>query len=207
MKGKRSDRSRSPVRTLFWRFFANQAYAIATMYFPGKNIIFLLILSVMMIPSQIILIPMYIIMRDLDWLNTYQALIVPGIASAFGIFLLRQFFMSTPREINEAARIDGCSFFMIYWRIFLPLSVPALVSLSIFVLMASWNDFIWPLILTNTTEMHVLSIAISSFVYEYGADFPSMMAAACLSVLPLITAFLFLQRYFIEGIAMTGVKG
>ncbi|MFD0959691.1 carbohydrate ABC transporter permease [Paenibacillus chungangensis] len=183
------------------------AYAIATLYFPGKNVIFLLILSVMMIPNQIVIIPTYILMRDLDWLDTYQALIIPGIASAFGVFLLRQFFMSVPHEINEAARMDGCSLFRIYWKIYIPLSGPALVSLSIFVIMAAWNDFLAPLVLTNSSEMYVLSIAIANFVGEYETNYPQMMAAATLSVIPLIAAFVILQRYFVEGISMTGVKG
>ncbi|MBV6712186.1 carbohydrate ABC transporter permease [Paenibacillus chitinolyticus] len=187
-------------------FCSLAAYAFATMSFPGKRVLFLLILSNMMIPQQIILIPAFVIMKQLGWLDTYYALIVPGLASAFGIFLLRQFFMSIPKEIGEAARIDGSSFFRIYRSIYLPLSKPGLAALAIFVIMASWNDFIWPLLFTSSDEMRVLSLAVSSFVGEFSTEYPLMMAAACMAVLPLLLLFLFFQKYFVQGIALTGIK-
>ncbi|MGX4587296.1 carbohydrate ABC transporter permease [Paenibacillus chitinolyticus] len=187
-------------------FCSLAAYAFATMSFPGKRVLFLLILSNMMIPQQIILIPAFVVMKQLGWLDTYYALIVPGLASAFGIFLLRQFFMSIPKEIGEAARIDGSSFFRIYRSIYLPLAKPGLAALAIFVIMASWNDFIWPLLFTSSDEMRVLSLAVSSFVGEFSTEYPFMMAAACMAVLPLLLLFLFFQKYFVQGIALTGIK-
>lgn len=183
------------------------AFAISTMRFPGKNIIFVIMLSVMMFPPQIVMIPVYALMNKINWLDTYYVLTIPMIASAFGIFLLRQFFLSIPKELYEAARIDGCSFPRIYWSIYMPLSVPALVSLSIFVILGSWNDFLWPLIMTSSPDMMVLSVAIASFTGEYMTDYPSMMTAAFMSIIPLILIYLFFQRYFIEGIALTGIKG
>lgn len=187
-------------------FCSLAAFAFATMSFPGKNGLFILILSNMMVPSQIVIIPTFILMKHLGWLDSYNALIIPGVASAFGIFLLRQFFLSIPRELGEAAQIDGSSYFRIYWQLYLPLSRSGLVALAIFVLIASWNDFIWPLILTNSEEMRVLSLAVASFVGEFSTEYPLMMAAAFMALLPLIVIFLLLQRFFIEGIALTGIK-
>lgn len=183
------------------------AYAFARLSFPGKNIIFVALLSVLMVPSQVVMIPSFVIVRELGWFDTLYALIVPGIFSAFGVFLLRQFFMSIPKELDEAAKIDGCSYFGIYWRIILPLAKPALVSLAIFTILASWNDFLWPLVVTSSDEMRVLSIGIASFQGQYATQYPLLMAGALMASLPMIVIFVVLQRYFIEGIALTGVKG
>jgi multiple sugar transport system permease protein len=183
------------------------AFAFARLRFPGQNIIFIAILTVLMVPSQVVMIPSFVIMRELSWIDTFYALIVPGMFSAFGTFLLRQFFMAIPKELDEAAKIDGCSYFGIYWRIILPLSRPALVALSIFTILASWNDFLWPLIITNSEEMRVLSIGIATFQGQYATDYPLLMAGALMATAPMIIAFIFFQRYFIEGIALSGVKG
>ncbi|GAB1154554.1 carbohydrate ABC transporter permease [Paenibacillus illinoisensis] len=182
------------------------AFAFATMSFPGKKVLFFIILSNMMLPQQIVIIPGFMLMKQLGWLDSFNALIIPGLASAFGIFLMRQFFLSLPKELGEAAQIDGSSYFRIYWNVYLPLSKPGLVSLAIFVLIASWNDFMWPLITTQSDGMRVLSLAVASFVGEFSTEYPLMMAAAFMALLPLIVIFLFLQRFFIEGIALTGVK-
>lgn len=183
------------------------AYAFARLSFPFKNTLFILILAVLMVPSQIVLIPTFVIMRTFDWLDTFYALIIPGIFSAFGVFLLRQFFMTLPKEIDEAAKIDGCSYFGIYWKMILPLSMPGLVALAIFTSLNSWNDFLYPLIMTNTDQMRVLSVGIATFQGEYVTDYPLLMAGAVLSALPMIIVFLFFQKYFIQGIALTGSKG
>ncbi|PZE20649.1 carbohydrate ABC transporter permease [Paenibacillus xerothermodurans] len=183
------------------------AYAFACMRFPGKSVIFISMLSVLMIPSQVILIPSYAIMRTLNWLDTFYVLIVPGIFSAFGTFLLRQFFMSLPRELEEAAKLDGCSYFGIFRWVYLPLSRSALISLAIFTILASWNDLQWPLIMTSEDEMRVLSIGISAFQGQHATDYPLLMAAAVMATIPIIVIFVFFQRYFIEGIAMSGIKG
>lgn len=195
-------------RTVGQLFFCSlTAFVFARMDFPGKNILFILILSVLMVPSQIVMIPSYVVMRELGWINTFYALITPGIFSAFGVFLLRQFFMVIPRELDEAAKMDGCSFFGIYWRIILPLSKPALVALSIFAIISTWNDFLWPLIVTNSDDMRVLSIGIASFQGQYNTQFPLLMSGALMATAPMIIIFIFLQKYFIKGIALTGSKG
>lgn len=183
------------------------AYAFASLRFPFKNAIFLALLAVLMVPSQVVMIPSFVIMREFNWLDTFYVLIVPGIFSAFGTFLLRQFFMTLPKDLEEAAKIDGCSYFRIYWNIYLPLSKAALVSLAIFTILASWNDLLWPLIMTSSEEIRVLSIGISSFQGQHSTDYPLLMAGALMATLPIIILFIFLQRYFIEGIAMNGIKG
>jgi multiple sugar transport system permease protein len=183
------------------------AYAFARLKFPGKNVLFVGILSVLMVPSQVVLIPSFVIMRQLNWLDTFYALIVPGIFSAFGTFLMRQFYMTIPRDLDEAAKIDGCSLFGIYWRVLLPLSRSALVSLAILTVLASWNDLLWPLTMTSSDEMRVLSIGISSFQGQNGTDYPLLMSGALMATLPMIILFVLLQRYFIEGIALNGIKG
>lgn len=183
------------------------AYAFASLRFPFKNAIFLSLLAVLMVPSQVVMIPSFVIMREFNWLDTFYVLIVPGIFSAFGTFLLRQFFMTLPKDLEEAAKIDGCSYFRIYWNIYLPLSKAALVSLAIFTILASWNDLLWPLIMTSSEEMRVLSIGISSFQGQHSTDYPLLIAGALMATLPIIILFIFLQRYFIEGIAMNGIKG
>lgn len=152
------------------------AYAFASLRFPFKNAIFLALLAVLMVPSQVVMIPSFVIMREFNWLDTFYVLIVPGIFSAFGTFLLRQFFMTLPKDLEEAAKIDGCSYFRIYWNIYLPLSKAALVSLAIFTILASWNDLLWPLIMTSSEEMRVLSIGISSFQGQHSTDYPLLMA-------------------------------
>jgi multiple sugar transport system permease protein len=183
------------------------AFAFARLKFPGKNIIFVGILSVLMVPSQVVLIPSFVIMRELNWIDTFYVLIVPGIFSAFGTFLMRQFFMALPHDLFEAAKIDGCSLFGIYWKIFLPLSKSALVSLAIFTVLASWNDLLWPLIMTSSDDMRVLTVGIASFQGQHMTDYPLLMAGALMATLPMIILFIFLQRYFIEGIALSGIKG
>lgn len=183
------------------------AYAFACLRFPFKNAIFLALLAVLMVPSQVVMIPSFVIMRELNWLDTFYVLIIPGVFSAFGTFLLRQFFMTLPKDLEEAAKIDGCSYFRIYWNIYLPLSKAALVSLAIFTILASWNELLWPLIMTSSEDMRVLSIGISTFQGQHSTDYPLLMAGAVMATLPIIVLFIFLQRYFIEGIAMNGIKG
>lgn len=183
------------------------AFAFARLRFPGNNVIFVGILSVLMVPSQVVLIPSFVLMRELNWIDTFYALIVPGIFSAFGTFLMRQFFLTIPKDLDEAAKVDGSSLFGIYWRIFLPLARSALISLAIITVLAAWNDLLWPLTMTSSDEMRVLSIGISSFQGQHGTDYPLLMAGALMATLPMILMFILLQRYFIEGIAVSGIKG
>ncbi|AIC96177.1 MULTISPECIES: carbohydrate ABC transporter permease [Shouchella] len=182
------------------------AYAFARLDFPFKNTLFLVILSVLMVPIQVILIPNYALLSQFGWINTFYALIVPGIFSAFGVFLLRQFFMGIPKELDEAAIMDGCSKWGVYWRIILPNAKPALVALGIFTVLASWNDFMWPLVMTNSADMRVLSVGIANFEGQYSTEYPLLMAAALMSTIPMLLMFLFLQKYLIAGIALGGVR-
>jgi multiple sugar transport system permease protein len=183
------------------------AYSFARLNFPGKNFLFILVLSALMLPHQVTLIPSFILMRELGWIDTYYALIIPGVFSAFGTFLLRQAFMTVPKELEESAQIDGCSYLGIYWQIYISLSKSSLVALAIFTIMASWNDFLWPLIMTNSEGMRVISIGIASMVGQHSTNYSLLMCAGVIATLPMILAFMFLQKYFIEGITLTGIKG
>jgi multiple sugar transport system permease protein len=188
-------------------FCSLAAYAFARIEFPGRNTLFVLALSALMIPTYLLLLPQYLIMKDLGWLNSLQALIVPGLFSAFGTFLLRQFFMTIPKELDEAARIDGANHFQIYWQLILPLARPALIALSIFVILWSWNDLMWPLVVNDSLEKLTLSVGLASLQGEHSTNFPVLMAGAVLAVWPMLVIFICLQRYFVEGIAITGLKG
>lgn len=188
-------------------FCSLAAYAFARIDFPGRNVLFVLLLSILMVPQQAYLIPQYLIMVNLGWLNTLKALIVPGVVSVFGTFLLRQFFMSMPKELEEAAKIDGCNHFQIYLRILLPLAKPGLIALAIFTILWSWNDLMWPLIVINSPDKMPLSAGLASLQGQYTTNFPLLMAGSVLATWPMIVLFLVLQRHFVEGIALTGTKG
>lgn len=195
-------------RTVGQLFFCTlAAYSFARIRFPGKNALFLLTLSVLMIPQHITLIPVYIIIRSLGWLNTFYALIVPQIFSAFGVFLMRQFFLTIPQDLDQAAKIDGCNHWSIYSRIYLPLSRAAMISLLIFTVLNSWNDLILPLVVTSSDSMRVLTVGLAAFQGQYSTNYPLLMAGAVMAIFPLILLFVFLQRYYIEGIAVSGIKG
>lgn len=187
-------------------FCALAAYAFARLEFPFKNFLFLLLLSILMVPGQIFLIPQYLIIQKLGLLNSIPALFLPGLFSAFGTFLLRQFFMTIPKEVEEAAIIDGASRIKIFFTIILPLSKSALISLSIFTLLYGWNSLLWPLIVNTSTEKMTLSAGLASLSGQYGTDFPLVMAGSFLACIPLIIAFLIFQKQFIEGIALSGGK-
>ncbi|HUR07460.1 MAG TPA: carbohydrate ABC transporter permease [Nonomuraea sp.] len=183
------------------------AYAFARLRFPGKRLLFGVFLSVLMVPPQLFIIPQYQIMSSLGWLNSLQALIVPGLFSAFGVFLLRQFFLGLPRELEEAARLDGAGPLRIYWSIMLPLARPGLVALGVLVLLWSWNDLFWPLVVNTDPEQMTLSAGLASLQGQFQTNYPVLMAGSLLASLPVIAVFVFLQRQFIQGIAHTGIKG
>jgi multiple sugar transport system permease protein len=185
---------------------AMAAYALSRLDFPGRDAIFVIILIALMLPFQVMFIPLFVIVHDLGMLDSYSGLIVPRATNAFGIFMLRQFFMTLPRELDEAARIDGTSEWGIFWKIILPLSGPALATLAIFHFMYNWNDFLWPLLITSSTEMRTLPAGLALFVGQHVVEYGVVMAGAVLTLLPLLIAFLFAQRYFIQGIAMSGIK-
>ncbi|OCL28773.1 ABC transporter permease [Orenia metallireducens] len=188
-------------------FDALAAYAYARMEFKGRKIMFMTLMATMMIPPVTNLIPNYIIVDKLGWLDSYSAMIFPAIANVFGVFLLRQFFMGIPKELEEAAFIDGCTRFQVFRMIILPLAKPALITLSLFTFLGSWNAFLWPLIVTNSAEMKPLTPGLSLLQGYYVIEFGKLMAGALISALPVIILFLFVQRYFVQGISLTGTKG
>jgi multiple sugar transport system permease protein len=193
--------------TLISLFFDSlTAYALARLEFPGRNVLFLAVLVTMMLPFQVTLIPLFSLLSHLDWINTYQGLIVPRATNAFGIFFLRQFFLSIPRDLEDAARVDGASEFRIYWQVILPLSVPALLTLGLFHFMYNWNDLLWPLIVTTDTSMQTLPAGLALFMGEHVIEYGLLMAGSVLALLPMIIMFLMIQRKFVEGIATTGLK-
>ena len=182
------------------------AYALARLDFPGRTVVFYVILIALMLPFQVMFVPLFVTVHDLGLLNSFGGLVIPRATNAFGIFMLRQFFLTLPKELDEAARIDGCSEFSIYWRIILPLSGPAIATLAIFHFMYNWNDLLWPLLITSSLEMRTLPAGLALFVGSHVVEYGVVMAGAVLALLPLLIAFLFAQRYFIQGIAMTGIK-
>jgi len=182
------------------------AFALARLTFKGRGFCFWLVLATLMVPFQITLIPLFVTVVQVHWINTYAGLIVPRLTNAFGIFMLRQFFISLPKSLDDAARIDGASNFRIYWQIILPLSKPAIASLAIFHFMYNWNDFLWPLVITSTTEMRTLPAGLTLFMGQYVIEHAVLMAGALISLVPLATAFLFAQKYFVQGVVMSGLK-
>ncbi len=182
------------------------AYPLARMRFKGRDAWFWFILSSLMVPGIVTLIPMYIMMLQLNWVDTYHALIWPGAAGAFGVFLLRQFFIGIPRELEEAARMDGANSLQVLRHIILPLSVPALVSLAVFAFMGSWNNYVWPLYVVTSPEMQTLPVGITSFSQRYVTDYGKLMAGTALAAIPVLIAYLLAQRYLVRGIALTGMK-
>jgi multiple sugar transport system permease protein len=185
------------------------AYGFSRVRWPGRDIVFAIVLATLILPGFVTFIPLYIIFRKLNWINTYLPLIIPvWLASPFYIFLLRQFFMGLPQELSDAARVDGASEFGIFWQIILPLARPALAVVALFQFIGSWNDYFGPLIYLDDRAKYTISIGIANMQTSYGfMNFAWIMAATVLSVLPIILLFFFAQRTFIEGIALTGLKG
>jgi len=207
--------------TLFNLFFDSLAgYTFAKKEFPGRDIIFLIIIGTMIIPGQVTMIPAFLILKHVPlaggnniwgtggsgWLNTYPGLIAPSIAGPFGIFLMRQYMMGIPSQLLDSARIDGCSEFGIYWRIALPLSKAPLAALTIFVFMGVWNEFLWPLIVTSTSDMRTLPLGLAMLVGKHRVAWNSLMAGSVLATLPVLIIFFLAQKHFIRGIALTGLK-
>ncbi len=182
------------------------AYAFSRLKFAGRDALFLLILGTMMIPYHVTMIPTFKIMKELGWLNTHQALIVPALFSPFGIFLLRQFFLTIPKELEQAAMIDGCGYPRIFWHVIVPNAKPALTTLAIFIFMGTWNDFLGPLIYLNDDKLKTLTLGLATFQGTYTTQWNYMMAGALIVLLPVLLVYSFAQRYFVEGIAMSGMK-
>jgi len=184
------------------------AYAFAKITFPGRELLFLLFLATMMIPGQVTIIPLFLIMKQLGWVDTHLSIIVPGaLFNAFAVFLLRQFIRGIPKEMEEAATIDGCSRWRIYWQIILPLLVPAMSALGIFLFLGSWNNFFGPLIFLNSPELFTVPMMLNQFRGQYTVDWTLLMAGTVIAVLPVLVVYLILQRRIIEGITLTGLTG
>jgi multiple sugar transport system permease protein len=186
---------------------AMAAYAFARLNFPGRDKIFFGYLATMMIPGAVTMIPVFILLRHFGWIDSYKALILPGIFTAYGTFMLRQFFLTLPKDLEDAAKIDGCSYVRIFWHIILPLSKPALATLTTFTFMGSWMNLMWPLIVVNTHTKYTLPVGLAYFQGVHGTDWTLLMAASMMMILPILIVFLFNQRFFVEGIKLTGIKG
>ncbi len=183
------------------------AYAFAKLEFPGRNVLFALFLITTIIPFEVLAIPLYLEMRSFNWINRYEALIIPWIANAAGIFLLRQFFQEIPRDLIEAARIDGATHMGAFRHIVIPNTIPALITFALIRFQASWDAFIWPLIVAAKPEVRVIQVAIATFTTEVQTQWGPTFAASAIATLPIIILFLFLQRYYVRSVVMSGVKG
>ncbi len=189
-------------------FFNSMAgYAFAKFRFPGRDKLFGIMIGALVIPVQVAMLPLFLLLKQFGFINTYAGVILPSAATIFGIFLVRQFALSIPDDLLDAARIDGAGEFRIYWSIVVPLCRPVLVTLAIFTFMASWNDFMWPLIVLSDDSMYTLPVALANMLGEYVQDVELMMAGSVLTVLPVLVLFMALQRYYIDGIMLGSVKG
>lgn len=182
-------------------------YAFAKKNFPFRNLIFWLIISTLMIPIHVTFMPLYLINRQAGLLDSLWALILPGTANAFGIFLMRQYIQTLPSELEDAARIDGCSELRVFWNVILPLSAPAIAALAIFTFVRSWNDFLWPVIALNRPENYTLTVGVANMQGEFLTDWGIIFSGAALAALPMVIFFLLFQKYFLEGVRMGAIKG
>lgn len=196
-------------------------YAFARLSFPGSRVLFILVLATMMVPYQVTVIPLFVMIKNvpmfggnnilgaggIGWMDSWWGLIVPNAVGAFGIFMMRQFFLVLPPELEDAARIDGAGEFRIFWQVMLPLTWPALATLSLFSFQGGWNSFYWPLLITTSRDMLTLQLALRVFRNQFTTDWGALMAGATIATMPIIIVFLLGQRYFTRGIAMTGIKG
>ena len=183
------------------------AFSFARLRFPGRDILFIAVLSTMIIPGEVTFMPLFLVVRTLGWIDSYAALIVPPLFGAFGIFLLRQFFRDIPRDLEDSARIDGCSAIGIYRHIILPLGKSALITLGLLAFIGEWGSFLWPLVVMNSPEKQVIQVGIANFTTTYGVYWGRILAASAMASIPVILLFIMLQRYYVRGIVMSGMKG
>jgi multiple sugar transport system permease protein len=189
-------------------FFASLAgYAFAKLDFPGRRWIFWAYMATMMVPFQVTMFPLFKLMADIGWVNTYFALIVPAMALPYNVFLMRQVIRSLPYEILDAGRIDGCNEFSLFWRVVLPMSTNGVAVMCIFTFVLTWNDFLWPLIILNSEQMRTLPIALATFQSTFETDYGLLMAGGVIMAVPMFVMFFFFQRYFLQGVTVGGVKG
>jgi len=184
------------------------AYALAFLRFPRKNLVFLLLLAALMIPTQVTILPNYLTMANLGWVNTYQGIFLPGVSVAFGTFLLRQYFLGLPRDVIDAARVDGCNHIRLLWTIVIPMSTPVIVTFGLLSLVWKWNEYLWPLVITNTLQMRTLPIGITYLLDSEGnTEWGAVMAGTIFVILPILVIFLFAQRYIVSGMTAGATKG
>jgi len=183
------------------------AFAFARLRFRGREALFLLYLATLMVPFQVTMIPNFIVVRLLGWYDSYQALILPTAFSAFSTFLLRQYFRGIPIELDEAARMDGASSWRIWWQIVMPLSGPAIAALAVFVFLGSWNDFLWPLVITTSLDMRTLPVGLSAFQGQYNVQWHLLMAGAVIALIPVLIIYVAAQKWFVQGITLSGLAG
>lgn len=183
------------------------AFAFSQLRYRGRDLLFMAVLATLMVPAHVTLIPTFLLFRGLGWVNTHAPLIVPAwFGGAFGIFLIRQFFLTVPQELADAAKVDGCNPFRIYWQIFMPLAKPVLATLGIFTFFNSWNDLLTPLIYLQDLELMTFPVALTSFSGRFSVNLPLLMAASVVSIVPTLVLFLALQKYFVQGIVLSGLK-
>lgn len=194
------------VTLLYITFTSMAGYAFAKYRFKGKKLLFNVLLSSMIIPSQVTMLPLFLLLKSMGFINTYMAIIIPGLSNIFGIFLIRQYCISIPDSLIEAARMDGATDFQIYRKVILPLAIPILVTLAIFSFLGTWNDFLWPLIVLTDDTMYTLPVALANLMLEHTKDPELMMAGSVVTIIPVIIVFLALQKYYIKGIMMGSVK-
>lgn len=187
-------------------FHSMAAYALARLRFPGRDVLFFAIFSTLLVALPIILVPLFILVRELGMLDSYVGLIVPAIFNAFGIFLLRQFYLGMPQELEDAAFVDGCGYWGVYWHVILPLSRPILAALAVFFFLANWNSFLWPLTITQNQDLWMIQVAISSFQTQYAGAWNYIMAAATVAAIPTMALFFVFQRQLVESIKTSGFK-
>ena len=189
-------------------FSITSAYALAFLKFPRKNLVFILLLVALMVPAQVTILPNYVTMARMDWVNTYQGIFLPGVPVAFGTFLLRQYFLGLPRDILDAARVDGATHFRLLWSVVVPVSIPAIVTFGLISLVAKWNEFLWPLVITNTLQMRTLPIGITYLLDSEGnTEWGAVMAGTIFVILPILVIFVFAQRYIVSGMTAGATKG
>ncbi len=193
------------VSNVFWDSLVG--YTLCKFRFRGRYLVFIAILSTLMIPTEMLVIPWYLMSQEMGWLNTHWGIMFPGLMTAFGVFLMKQFFETVPDDFLEAARIDGLNEFQIWWQVAMPLVKPALAALAIFVFLGNWTAFIWPLIVTNSQEMYTLPVGLTTFSVEQAIEWELIMTGATISVLPTLVVFLVFQRFIIRGVVMAGLKG
>lgn len=182
-------------------------YTLCKFKFRGRTFVFIAILSTLMIPTEMLVIPWYLLSKNLGWLDSYWGIMFPGIMTGFGTFLMKQFFESVPDDFLDAARIDGLNEFQIWWEVAMPLVTPALSALAIFVFLGNWTAFLWPLIVTNSTELYTIPVGLSSFAVETGVEWELIMTGSSLATIPTLIVFLLFQRYIVRGVMLTGLKG